>query len=254
MSAMTDILQAVADGTMTPDEGSAAIEELRRQGAQIVPTDETPVQRIIVKGGAARVVVIGDPAVREAVAEGPHKMVREGDALLVSTNMAEGDFSAEAPKSALLSWLSGVVDRVGATLTVRVNPYLPVQVLVVGGALDLTGLRAGAAIGVEAGAAKIEDSVGPLALDVISGSARVDWTFTGESLVNVDMGSANITVRPESDVTITCEATLGQAVVKAHDGIRKAAGDGSTEPVAAGSGAGALRATTRMGSIQVVLA
>lgn len=254
MSSMTEILQAVADGAMTPEEASAAIEELRRQGAQVIPTDATPVQRIIIKGGAARLVVIGDPNVREAVAEGPHKMVREGDALLVTTNMAEGEFSTEAPRSALMNWLSGVVDRVGATLTVRVNPYLPLQVLVVGGALDLTGVRAGAAIGVEAGAAKVEASSGPLTLDVISGSARVDWTFTGESRVNVDMGSANVTVRPDSDVTIVGEATLGQAVVKAHDGIRKAAGDMATEPVVVGAGTGSLRAVTRMGSVQVTLA
>ena len=35
---------------------------------------------------------------------------------------------------------------------------------------------------------RLENCSGPLQLDVVSGSARVDWTFTGESRIRADMG------------------------------------------------------------------
>ncbi len=256
---LQQILDAVAAGSMTPEEASEQIAAMR---AHTPPPDTSaaasaergPVERIIIKGGAAKVVVIGDPLVAEAVAEGPHRMQRSGGDLLVTTNMAEGDYSTQAPRSVLLTWLTSVMDRVGGTLTVRVNPAIPLQVLVVGGALDITGVTGGAAVGIEAGGGRLENCSGPLQLDVVSGSARVDWTFTGESRIRADMGSAQVYVRPESDVSITAEATLGQATVKAHNGMFKATADGTTEPVLVGAGSGSLIATARMGSVQVTLA
>lgn len=180
-------------------------------------------------------------------------MQRQGDTLVVSTNIGEGGFSTTPPRSVLLNWLTSVVDRAGQTLTVRVNPAIPVRVLIVGGSLDLTGVTAGAFVGVEAGAARIEGGSGPLQLDVVSGSARVDWTFSGVSEVRADMGSAQIRVRPESDVRITAEAVLGQATVLTDEAMHKSAGDGATAEVVCGAGTGTLHVAARMGSVQVTL-
>jgi hypothetical protein len=257
MQTMESILQSVADGSLSPDEAKTLLADLRTPSSgDEAPTsaDLVPVQRILVKAGAARLTVIGDPEVAEAVAQGPHRMERDGGTLLVTTNMAEGEFTTDAPRSGLLAWLTQIVDRAGASLEVRVNPDLPLQILIVGGALDVAGLRHGAAIGVEASSARIADGSGPLQLEVMSGSAKVDWTFTGDSKVQVDMGSASVLVRPDSDVAITAEASLGQAVVKAHTGIVKAMGDAVTAPVPVGAGAGRLHAACRMGSVQVTLA
>jgi hypothetical protein len=258
MDTMDTILQAVADGTVTPAQAAEQLGRLR--ALPVEPLSEepaaelVPLRRILVKAGAARLTVVGDPDVAEAVAEGPHRMERDGDTLLVTTNMAEGEFTASAPRSDLLSWVTQLVDRAGASIVVRVNPDLPVQILIVGGALDVTGLRRGAAVGVEAAGAKLSDSSGPLQLEVISGSAKVDWTFTGESRIQVDMGSANVLVRPDSDVAVTAEASLGQAVLKTHTGIIKAVGDATTAPVPVGAGSGRLHAATRMGSVQMTFA
>lgn len=249
---MHDILQAVADGTLDPDRASALIAAVRDNSAS-TDIDRSPVTDILIKAGGARLNVIADPAVAEAVAEGAHRMERQGGTLLITTNVGEGDFSTAPPRSALLSWLTQVVDRVGQVLTVRVNPDLPIRILIMGGSLDLTGGAAGVSVGVEAGSARIEGGQGPLQVDVVSGSAKVDWTFTADSSVRADMASAQVRVRPDSDVRISAEAVLGQAVVRTDQGMHESVGETSTPEVVVGSGSAVLSATARMGSVQVTV-
>lgn len=243
------LLEEVAAGTVSAEDASSRI---RAMGE----SDETPVepvQRIVVKAGAVRLNVVADPNVAEAVAEGPHTMRREGDALLISTNTTAGDYAVEPPRSAFMTWVGQMVNRVGARLDVRVNPNLPIQVLLVGGALELSGVQAGASIGVEAGSAQVAGG-GPLLLDIASGSGRVDWTFTGQSRVRADMGSVSVLVRAESDVVVTADTSLGQALVRSHTGNLKAPQDGSTPGVTVGAGTGGLTVSSRMGSAQVTIA
>ncbi len=251
MNTLHEVLEAVAAGKLDPEQASALLSGLRDQRSTAV--EQTPITEILIKAGGARLVVIGDPTVAEAVAEGTHRMERKGGTLLITTNLGEGDYTAAPPRSALLQWLTSVVDRAGQTLTVRVNPALPLNVLIVGGTLDLTGVTAGASVGVEAGSARLDGGSGPLKVDVVSGSAKVDWIFTGDSQVRVDMGSAQVRVRPESDVRVTAQAGLGQAVVRTDDGLHKSVGDAHTPEVIVGAGAGSLHAAARMGSVQVTV-
>lgn len=244
------LLEEVAAGKLSAEDASEQIERLR--GQSLVISDE-PVRRIVIKAGAVRLSIHGDPSVSEAVASGPHTMKRDGDALLIDTNTTQGDYAVEPPRSAFMTWVGQMVNRVGASLEVRVNPDLPIQVLLVGGPLEMVGVRAGASVGVEAGSAQVVGE-GPLLLDVASGSGKVDWTFRGQSRVHADMGSVSVTVRPESDVVVTADTSLGQAVVKTHEGILKAPQDGTTPGVTVGAGAGALLVSARMGSAQVTLA
>lgn len=249
------ILEDVASGTITPDEAAALIAQIKEEGGptEVAGRDE-PVRRIQIKAGAVRLTIVGDPTVAEAVAEGPHTMRRDGDSLLIDTNtsMGDGDFSVEAPRSAFMTWIGQMVNRVGASVQIRVNPDLPLQVLLVGGSLDMVGVRAGASVGVEAGSAQLS-GYGPLLFDVASGSGKVDWTFVGQSKVRADMGSVSVVVRPESDVMVTADTSLGQAIVKSHTGNLKAAQDGATPAVAVGEGNGQLSVSSRMGSAQVVI-
>lgn len=246
------LLEDVAAGNLTTEEASARIAELPRE-AGAVATGAEPVRRVVVRAGAVRLSIVADPSVAEAVADGPHTMRREGDALHISTNTAQGDYTVEPPRSMFMTWVGQMVNRVGAPVEILVNPDLPIQVLLVGGALDLRGVRAGASVGVEAGSALLSGS-GPLLFDVASGSGKLDWTFTGQSRVRADMGSVNVTVRPDSDVVVTADTSLGQAVVKTHTGNLKAPQDAATEPVVVGAGNGALSVSSRMGSAQVTIA
>ena len=243
-------LEDVATGKLSAEQASEQIERLR--GESLVVSDE-PVRRIVIRAGAVRLSIHGDPGVTEAVASGPHTMKRDGDALLIDTNTTQGDYAVEPPRSAFMTWVGQMVNRVGASLEVRVNPDLPIQVLLVGGPLEMTGVRAGASVGVEAGSAQLVGE-GPLLLDVASGSGRVDWTFRGQSRVRADMGSVSVTVRPDSDVVVTADTSLGQALVKTHEGNLKAPQDGTTPGVTVGEGSGALLVSARMGSAQVTLA
>lgn len=243
------LLEDVAAGKISADDAAAKVEQLSGDVAP-APADE-PVARLVIKGGAVRMTITGDPAVAEAIAVGPHTMRRDGDALVIDTN-APGDYSTQAPRSALLTWVGQMVNRVGATVDIRVNPDLPLQVLLVGGGLEMTGVRAGASVGVEAGSAQLSGS-GPLLLDVASGSGKVAWTFTGESRVRADMGSVYVTVAADSDVAVTAEASLGQAVVHAAGGVIKAAQDVPTEPIVVGDGSGRLTVIARMGAAQVTV-
>jgi hypothetical protein len=242
------LLEQVAAGTISPEEASA---QLRAVTPPDVVAEE--VRRIVVKAGAVRLTVVGDESVAQAVADGPHTMRREGDALIIDTNTTQGDFSTEPPRSAFMSFIGQMVNRVGAAVEIRVNPDLPLQVLLVGGPLEVRDVRAGASIGVEAGSAQLTGS-GPLLFDVASGSGRVDWTFSGESRVRADMGSVNVTVRPDSDVVVTADTSLGQALVKSHSGNLKAPQDAATPPITVGAGTGRLTVSSRMGAAQVTIA
>ncbi len=249
---MREVLEEVAAGRLNPEEASTRIRELSAPGEEVAPMAEE-VRRVVIKAGAVRLIIVGDDSVAQAVATGPHTMRREGDALLIDTNTTEGEFTAEPPRSAFMTWLGQMVNRVGAAVEVRVNSDLPLQVLLVGGLLEMRDVRGGASVGVEAGSAQLSGA-GPLLFDVASGSGKVDWVFTGQSRVRADMGSVSVTVWPGSDTVVTAEASLGQAVVKTHTGNQKASGDTGTAPVTVGEGNGRLTVSARMGAASVTLA
>lgn len=261
MNAMKDLLEQVAAGTMSPDEATARLNEMRADEAHAAPgqAGQPPLEdlrQIVVRGGAVRLTIIGDPNVAEAVAEGAHRMERRGDALIINSNVSQGEYTTEAPRSGFMNFVSQVVDRVPAPLqplTIRVNPSLYLRVLVMGGTLDLSNVRVGAAIGIEAGTATITQGYGPLVLDVASGSAKVDWIFNGESKIKVDMGSVKVKVSPQSDVRVTAEATLGQAIVTSGASTLKSTNSTATPPLVVGAGAGTLHVVSRMGSADVAL-
>jgi hypothetical protein len=259
-----EILNRVATGELSPEQaatllagisgsptGSAAGSPGEASGS--APTAEAapqPVRRVAVRSRAMRLVVRADSSVDTAVAEGPHRISHVGDTLTVNSDLSVGDYETEAPKSAFATWLS-TMNRAGETLTVRVNPDLPVEILCVAGSAEVTGLRAGASIGVEAGSAKLLDGAGRLTLSVASGSADVEWRFSGESSVATDLGSSRVSVLPGSDVSITAEATLGASTIRLANGTTIKASPKSEEinpPVVVGEGNGRLRVSSRLGS------
>ncbi len=249
---LRDLLRRVAAGDLSPEEAEQAMAGATG-GTSPEPEAEAepePVQRVAVRGSAVRLVVEADASVDTAVAEGPHRVSHVDGLLTVHSDLRVGGYEAEAPKSTFASWLSNV-NRAGSTLHVRVNPQLPLEVLNVAGSLELTGMRAATSVGVEAGSAKLRDGIGPLTLSVASGSADVEWQFTGDCSVSTDLGSARLTALPGSDVAITAHSTLGLATIRLADGTTiKATPDGHP-PVVAGQGNGKLQATSRLGSLVV---
>lgn len=253
---LRSLLQRVADGELTPEEAERALRQdpdTAKPGPATSGTDQPdqqPVQRLMIRASAVRLVVVGDPTVDTAIAEGPHRVSHDGDRLTVHSDLRVGQYEAEAPRSTFASWL-GNVNRAGSPLRVRVNPDLPLEVLNVAGSLELSGVRAATSVGVEAGSAKLHDGAGQLTLSVASGSADVEWQFTGDCSVHTDLGSARLTALPGSDVTITAEATLGLASIRMPDGSTIKASGESHPTARAGAGTGTLAAATRLGSLVV---
>ncbi len=248
---LRDLLNQVAAGQISPEDAESALQKAS-PSTEAVEEElaPEPVRRITVRGSAVRLVVVADPEVDTAIAEGPHRVSHVGDRLTVHSDLRVGEYEAEAPKSTFASWLSNV-NRAGSTLRVRVNPHLPLDVLNVAGSLELAGMQAPTSVGVEAGSAKLHDGAGQLTLSVASGSADVEWQFLGESSVTTDLGSARLAALPGSDVLITAEATLGLATIRLADGTTiKATAEGHP-PVRAGAGTGRLTASTRLGSLVV---
>lgn len=255
---LRDLLNRVASGEISPEEaestlnraGTAAKADATAHEAIPEQPAPEPVRRISVRGSAVRLVVVGDPSVDTAIAEGPHRVSHVGDRLTVHSDLRVGEYEAEAPKSTFATWLS-TANRAGSTLRVRVNPDLPLDVLNVAGSLELSGMRSATSVGVEAGSARLHDGAGQLTLSVASGSADVEWQFQGECSVSTDLGSARLTLLPGSDVSVKAEATLGLATIRLADGTTIKATPEGHPPVVAGTGAGTLAATTRLGSLVV---
>jgi hypothetical protein len=76
---LKSLLQSVASGEISPDDAAQRIGQ-RTQDSVAIPQE--PLRRIIIKAGAVRLNIHGDPGVAQAVAQGPHTMRREGDAPL----------------------------------------------------------------------------------------------------------------------------------------------------------------------------
>lgn len=248
---LRDLLKRVAAGEISPEEAESA---LKGSGTAPAPDEsapeQEPVRRITVRTSAVRLVVVADPNVDTAIAEGPHRVSHVGNRLTVHSDLRVGEYEAQVPRSTFATWLSNV-NRAGSTLRVRVNPDLPLEVLTVAGSLELSGMRSPVSVGVEAGSARLHDGVGPLTLSVASGSADVEWQFTGNCSVSTDLGSARLTALPGSDVSITAEATLGLATIRLADGTTIKATPEGHPPVIAGTGTGHLAASTRLGSLVV---
>ena len=103
-------MSQVAEGTLSPDEAAdrlAALEEPSasdRSGGSGSPSQTAtggdrglppgaPAARIRIVGSVRMVDIVGDPNVKEAVAEGPHDARREGDLLIIEGEAPEGPWS-----------------------------------------------------------------------------------------------------------------------------------------------------------------
>ncbi len=246
---MRSLLNRVASGELSPEDAQALL------SAEPVSAVQAPsaIRGVVIRASAVRLTVIADPTVDTAIAEGPHRVEHDGDKLVIHSDLSQGSYSAETPRSSFMNWVNAGL-RAGAVLRVRVNPQLPLEVLTVAGALDLSGHQASLSVGVEAGSAKIRGGRGPLKLSVSTGSADVEWQFIGESSVSCEMGSAQVAVLPGSDVLVTAESTAGSAQIRTSEDSHNSAGSGTTQVVTVGAGSGRLNVSAKLGSASVRIA
>ena len=271
------VLERVARGELTPTEAASLLEEIEARGAderdprdwaadwaEPASASEPQAPPPTESGGGAtriRVVcsmgtadVVGDPTVREAVAEGPHVARRDGDRLVIES---QSDF--EMGPGFMFNWAEGRHERHMRMrrrmrrgpgfgwgdvvhLRVRVNPDLALEADTQAGRVRVRGVHGPIRANVQAGALDISDFRSPFDVNVQAGSISVRGRLdSGASRLNCDMGNARISLERGSSVRVSAHTTLGKVTFD---------GD-SRSPWTVGNGDGTLDISGTMGSVRV---
>jgi hypothetical protein len=198
--------------------------------------------------------VIGDPDVREAVAEGPHRVRREGDALVIESEPTEvfpGSYAfGDWRRNRVWSGFGGL-----ATLpvTVRMNPGVALDADLHAGSLSVRGVRGPIRAHLAAGTVRIEGAAAPVDLSVAAGTVAMSGVLDrGESKIECDAGKVRVALERGSSVRVKARADVGRV------DIPTAGGGGATEwllggghEATIGAGEGELTVRVSMGAVQV---
>jgi hypothetical protein len=251
------ILTDVAEGRLRPEEAATLLDEVTG------PTEERPasgpgLRRVRLLGTFRLATVVGDPAVREAVADGPHSARREGDTLVLRSDLDEDEwpgFSFGRVHRPWWSWTGaepGWTARWPRPLAVRMHPDLPLDVELTAGTLRFERLSGPLRVEVSAGSARLDDVRGPLDVSLSAGSVRVAGVLDrGASRIRCEAGSVHVHLEPGSSVRVRGRAELGRVTLPGErDATSWMIGAGSRE-VTVGAGAATLDVEAAMGSVVV---
>ena len=310
------ILQQVAEGRLSPEEAAALLDQVERDqrdqrdqraeatergdktgqeegaggaapGGQSSPPEaegqaEGAIRRVRVVGSFRSARVIGDPTVREAVADGPHVARQEGDLLIIESSLDEDlpgfvfnrgrwPWRMTMPPDAAARGHPGRPPRPPrpprpgrwrpgeeawrpwnlSELTVRMRPDLPLEVELSAGTLDTHGVTGPLRFDVRAGSARIEGARGPLDATVAAGSLRADAMLrAGASRVRCDAGSVRIHLERGSSVLVRARADLSKLSLPDRAAVGAWSG-GEREEVKIGDGAATLDIEANMSSVGV---
>lgn len=249
------VLERVARGEISPAEAAALLDDMeRRSAARAVdaPPEPEPAHEQATRIRVTRLFgvteVIGDPDVREAVAEGPHVAHRQGGTLVI-----EGETDESAIPGFFFNWQwrgrhrharRHGFDFPGAhRLRVRVNPQLPLEVESQAGKVRVHGVRAPIRAEIQAGSTEIDGFLGPLDVRVQAGSLRAHGRLTsGASRIQCEAGGVSLHLEKGASVRVSAHSTLGPVTFN---------GEMFTAPVTVGGGEATLDISATLGSVRV---
>src|ERR1700682_730280 len=231
-----EILSRVAAGTISPEDAASQLDAVSHDEKETEPT----VRRVRVIKQLGPAEIIGDPSIREAVAEGQHRARIEGDTMIIEGQTIE-DWGG---------FIFGTARGAGRDrLVVRVNPSLSLELELQAGNCRVSGVEGPIRADVQAGSATIEGFSKTLDLTVQAGSVRATGRLDeGDSRIACDAGSVNLHLERGSSVRVTARANMGK--VSLPVGAAFASGRG-TQDVTIGDGAASLTITTSMGSVNL---
>jgi hypothetical protein len=206
------------------------------------------VTRVVVSVAAGKLVIVGDPTVTTAEAQGPVTASREGSTLRLD-NRVMGENAFRFGEREDRSWrrLRHAFGN-NETITVRVNPELPVELAVAAGSAQVTGLRGGLTFRVDAGSLRAFDGAGRLDGRVASGSVQLDWLVRdGASSLRAELGSLKVRLLPGSDVVVSAISDLGSLDL----GGETTRGEDGRRRTTVGSGRATLDLVVDLGSAKV---
>lgn len=235
-----EILNQVAAGTITPEEGAARLDGLEPDRPPPSTTTAPSVREVKIVSRFGSAEVIGDASIVGAVAEGPHSARQQGDALVIEQSPFTEDTSFVFSRSHGRFTLNGFdLDR---KLIVRMNPDLALTATVQAGNLRIANVHGQLSGEVQAGNCTVTDFRGPLKLGVAAGNVAATGRLdSGSSSIRCDMGQVKLSLDPASSVRINARSTMGKVDI-----------DGSgVKGSVVGSGAGVLDIDCTMGSVRV---
>jgi hypothetical protein len=278
------ILQDVADGRLSPEEAAALLDEVDSDEGSDEGDDadeehaEEPgsggISRVQVNGTFNAVKIIGDPTVREAVAEGAYIARREGETLVIENEWEGVDLPGfvfahggrrwhpthpprpprpDSPWEGLFAWTGGGSGPWRPNkVTVRMRPDLPLDAEINGGSIRVDRIHGPLRIAIAAGSAKVSDARGPIDLEVNAGSVKLETLLTeGTSRIRCDAGSARVHLLRGSSVRVRARADFGKLTLPDGETAKTWVAGGGSREVVVGAGNALLDVKASLGNVTV---
>ena len=237
-----EILNQVASGSITAEEGAARLEavELQTATAQPIPAPapvaDAAIRQVTVNTRFGNTEIVGDPTVATAVADGPHRARQEGDSMVIDQSLLGGETTFEFNRSRIS--IPGFNSR--DNLVVRMNPALALRMRVQAGNVSIRGVKGPVTSDVQAGNCIVDGFAGPVNLMVSAGNLEASGRLDGgSSAIRCQMGEVKVNLDKTSNVRISAHTTLGQIDI---EGVRDQV---------IGTGAGTLDISCTMGDVKV---
>jgi hypothetical protein len=231
-----EILSRVAAGTISPEEAASQLDAINADERLA----ESSIRTVRVVRQLGSFEIIGDPSVRDAVAEGPHHARIEGDVMVFEGGTSDGP--------------GGFMFGLGRNLLrdavlVRMNPALGLDVQVQAGDCRVRGVEGPIRARVQAGSATIDGFASAVDFTVNAGDLQATGRLdSGDSRIACKMGNASLHLERGSSVRIRSRSSLGD--IELPDRSHRAGGT-RTEDFIVGDGAASLAIETTLGSVKV---
>jgi hypothetical protein len=264
---LRDLLARVAAGDLAPDEAARLLDDTvagdptatpappaADRGTGTTSTVSTTVSALRINATGVKLTVVPDPLVATALVDGTHAITHDGGTLVL--DLPGGDGYRVDSKPRFLGWLPGSwAGGFGESVTVRVNPSLPLTLATMACSVDARGTHAPVTLNVISSSFKLVDHRGSLHGTTSMSSVSIVSEVTDDSELTNELGSLNLRLRPGSDVTVRATAEMGSLKVAGSPAMQPPTNDGSVRQSAVvGDGSHTFALVVRMGSATVVAA
>jgi Toastrack DUF4097 len=242
-----EILNQVAAGTISAEEGAARIEALEAESgpAATPPSPQSGPKRVKIVSRFSNTEIVADPSVKYAVADGPHNARQDGDTLFIGQSPLDDDQAFQFTRPLGRLSLRGLA--ASGMLTVRMNPTLALSATVQAGNLRIRGMHGALACEVQAGSCDVTDFRGPISIHVTAGNLTATGRLDrGASSVRCEMGEVHVSLDRTSNVKVKAHSRLGDI---SFSGAGTTAGNELT----LGSGDASLDCDCIMGSVRIAV-
>ena len=230
-------MSRVAAGTITPEEAAARLDAIK----DTEPEAETTIRKVRVIRRFGVLEIVGDPTVRDAIADGPHRARIEGDVMVF-----EGPSTGEESGGFFFGIGSNLAN---SRLRLRMNPSLGLDLQMQAGSCRVRKVEGPIRADIQAGSASIDGFTQAIDFSVQAGSlTAVGRLDGGDSRIRCDAGSVALTLERGSSARLKARATMGKIELPGNLAVTGVAG---VQEVTVGDGVATVLIETNLGSVKV---